>query len=440
MKFLHCKLIFLALQTIRASSKTLYCGTDIHPFVSCIAHPTGQKFGGYEKSIIQSVEGAGGSIEDIDYHFKCFDSFDDAFNATKNCSCDAMIGHITPTVRRKQIDNIQFTQPHLATSVATVVRRTNDKSMFKFLYPFETTLWITILFIPVVYALVFACSNILNRYLNGKFILNPPGRSLTAFVSEFFHTVFGAGELRDFESEDDPLGGFFFNINILAFSFFFLFITSVYTANLASLIISSSAALNIDDIEVLSSRPGLKILTNEIYIDFLMNQYNIRADPWTWLKNSTSYNEAVDMVANGTYDALISDRGTLLWAVRERKKCDVTLLPGSDLSYFSVSTAFSPCFDPDAIDKYNTHLFQVRDSGDIDRIGRTALGSLYYTSVGIASVDTYLNPACSDSDKIGLDDISGLLIVISVPLFFVAALPLMTSLFRKARRIEIPVS
>ena len=434
MKF---KFIFLTLQTFfqTSLSQTLYCGTDIQPFVRC---GVGEKFGGYEKSVIQSIEGAGGMIEGPDYEFKCFGSFNDAFNSTKNCSCDAMIGHITPTVKRKKFDKIQFSQPHLATSLATVVSRSADKNMFKFLYPFETTLWVTLLFVPIVYTTVLTSSNIINRYLNGKFIFNPPGRSPVVFLSEFFHSVFGDGKLRDFDS-DDTAGKFIFNVNVLSFSFFFLFITSVYTANLASIIIASSAALNIDDIENLA-KPGLKILTNEIYVDFLLNQYNIKADPWTWLENSTSYSKAVEMVGNGEYDALISDRGTLLWTIRSRGICDVTLLPGSDLSYFSVSTAFSPCFDPELVDAYNTQLFQVRDSGDIDRIGRTAIGPLYYTSVGIAGKDTYINPACEDSDQIGLDDISGLLIVISVPLFFIAVLPFFTILIKKTRRIEIPTA
>ena len=428
-------LFLLTLQTIAgtSSAKVLFCGVDIRPFVLC----KDGVFGGYEKGIIKSIESAGGSLDGIDYDFKCFDSFGDALNSTINCTCDAMIGHITPTVKRKVKDGIQFSQPHLATSVATVIRRGKKKNMFEFLKPFETTLWITILCIPIIYATIFAGTNFINRFLNGKFILSPPGGSIYVFISEFFHTIFGDGGLRDFKS-DDLVKKTIFNVNVLMFSFFFLFMTSVYTANLANLIISSSASLNIDDIEVLSTRSDLRILTNKIYTEFLLNQYNIEAEPWTWLTNSSSYIDAVERVATGEYDALISDRGTLLWTIRERNKCDVTLLPGSDLTYFSVSTGFSPCFDAKKIDKYNTQLFQARDRGDLDRIGRTALGQLYYKSVGIASYETYINPACEESEQIGLDDISGLIIVIAVPLGIAALLPFVVYIFKKMRKIQIP--
>jgi ABC-type amino acid transport substrate-binding protein len=428
-------LLLLTLQTIigAGSAKVLFCGTDIRPFVMC----KDGVFGGYEKSIIQSIESAGGFLDGIDYEFKCFESFGEAFNSTRNCTCDGLIGHITPTVKRKVSDGIQFSQPHLATSVATVIRRGKKKNMFDFLKPFETTLWLTIVCIPIIYATIFAGTNFINRFLNGKFILSPPGGSVFVFISEFFHTIFGGGALREFKS-DDILDKTIFNVNVLMFSFFFLFMTSVYTANLANLIISSSVSLNIDDIEVLSTRSDLRILTNTIYTEFLLNQYNIEAEPWTWLTNSSSYIDAVERVASGEYDALISDRGTLLWVIRERNKCDVTLLPGSDLTYFSVSTGFSPCFDAKKIDEYNTHLFQARDRGDLDRIGRTALGPLYYKSVGIASYDTYLNPACAESEQIGLDDISGLLIVIAVPLGIVAILPFAVHLVKKMRKIQIP--
>ena len=426
-------ILLLPSASVASGSKTIYCGADIQPFVSCQYG----KFAGYERAVIQTIEGGGGLLDGIDYDFQCFETFEGMFNATKNCSCDAMIGHITPTVRRKVVDGLQFAQPHLATSLATVVQRGSSKNMFSFLHPFETTLWVTILSIPFVYAFTFAFANLCNRWINKQFVFTPPGRDASVFVSEFLHTIFGGGNLREL-STNDFIGKVLFNVNILTFSFFFLFITSVYTANLANLIISSSAAINIDDIAALTSRPNLKILANEIYTDFLRNQYNIDAEPWTWLKNSSSVLDAVDKVGNGQYDALVSDRGALLWAIRQRNKCDTTLLPGSDLSYFSVSTAFSPCTGPEKVDAFSTRLLQAQDNGNIDRIGRTAIGSLYYTAAGVADYDTYLNPACQESDQIGLDDISGLLILISAPLALILLLPFLKKLAIVARRVEIP--
>jgi len=388
---------------------------------------------GFEPSVVNAIQTRRGFIDEINYRFICLGTIEQAYKRLMSCDCDAVIGNVTPTAERVRGMNITFSSPIMSSSLAVLTRTTTDKHFFSFLEPFETPVWIVIAVIPIFFSLLVFLFFIFHskRIAQRKKLDDPASErvpKMTKFNLEFVYSIFGVGELRQFIREDFGLGySSILNLTFVSFLFFFLFIISVYTANLASIIIANNYNYQIDDISFLSSNPKARVLSNNIYVDLLLDQYNIKADGWKWFQNTESVIEASRMVLNNSIDALISDRGLLLHGIRELDSCGVNLLPGSDVSYFGSAVAFSSCVPREDVDAFNFALLQIQGSGELDRIGRTSLSMLYYRTTGIASYETFVNPSCRPNSKIGLDDVYGLLvIVISPPILLLLTITVQT--------------
>ena len=166
----------------------------------------------------------------------------------------------------------------------------------------------------------------------------------------------------------------------------------------------------VKDIDSIVARPGLRILANEIYLQPLRSRYDIEADEWTWFKDTQSVVDAGNMVRNGTYDALITDRGILAWLSRQSDACDITLVPGSDIVYFGTSIAFSPCVNQSVVDDVNYRIVQIQSVGELERVARTSLSILFRQTLGING--DIANPACLPSSQIAVNEIYGIWLIL----------------------------
>jgi len=397
------------------------CTADIEPFVDC----SGGVASGYYVEVFRSIGFAMGWIENVQYTFDCLSSFNDVLDGLNTCDCDAAVGSITPTPSRVTIDGFKFSIPYLCSSLAVLTREEVAADPWSFFKPFSLGVWMLVLFTPIVLG---SCMTVLASIASrGGYDAGTAGtagmaeigvdwaKRLPVSVVETYNAILGHGNTGADElvlpgTTDRYAYQVLLRTLFTVYLFFALVVSALYAANLASLAIQRKLDPVVTDIESLVAKPGLKILTNPIYVQPLRSRYSIDAVPWTWFRNTTSAVEAAESVRNGTYDALISDRGILAWLSRQSETCEVTLVPKSDIVYFGTSIAFSPCVNQSVVDQINYRILEIQSSGELERVARTSLSILFTQTVGING--DIVNPACLPSSQITVDEIYGLWIIL----------------------------
>jgi ABC-type amino acid transport substrate-binding protein len=395
------------------------CTVDNEPFVDCSSGIAS----GYDVEVFRSIGFALGWIENVQYTFTCLPSFNDVLNGLKSCDCDAAIGSITPTPSRVTIDGFKFSIPYLCSSLAVLTREEVTADPWSFFKPFSLGVWMLVLFTPVAFGtFMTVLASIASRggYGTGTTDTAEIGidwaKRLPVSIVETYNAILGsantgADELILPGTTDRYAYQVLLRTLFMVYLFFALVISALYTANLASLAIQRKLDPVVTDVNSIVAKPGLKILTNPIYVQPLRSRYNIDAIPWTWFQNTTSAIEAADGVRNGTYDALISDRGILAWLSRQSETCEVTLVPKSDIVYFGTSIAFSPCVNQSIVDSVNYRILEIQSNGELERVARTSLSILFTQTVGING--DIVNPTCLPSSQITVDEIYGLWIILA---------------------------
>ena len=387
------------------------CTSDIEPFVSC-ANPADP--GGLDIEVFRAIAAVGNYDEGIHYSLVCAENFDDMLRRVENCECTVGIGSVTPTLERTMYNGIQFSLPYLPTSLALLTRTDATSNMWTFTEPFDLSVWILVFFTAGV---MFPLAQLLLRAIAGETVAECaralPDVSLRGMHAVLGNADTGAPELLPDEEDDTKLdrkGALVARALFVVYGFFCLVIGSLYTANLAAFATVSSLRPAVKSLGDLM-RPDVKILANEIYASALRGRYGISTVPWGKFDGSDSVVESVAMLETGSLDGIITDRGVLAWAAKRATQCTVSMVDHSSLKYFGISMAWSPCAPRSLVEEFDMNILRLSDNGELERITRGTLGSLFDVVVGCSTVAAA--ECTSGTNSVGLEHIAGLWIILA---------------------------
>ena len=83
----------------------------------------------------------------------------------------------------------------------------------------------------------------------------------------------------------------------------------------------------------------------------------------------------------------------------------------SSLKYFGISMAWSPCAPRSLVAEFDMNILRLSDNGELERITRGTLGSLFDVVVGCSTVAA--SECTSGTNSVGLEHIAGLWIILA---------------------------
>lgn len=411
------------------------CTTTILPFVDCNTDGPSNP-AGFDLELFREAASLSGFLENIHYSFKCVPSFSDVLEGVSTCKCDAGVGSITPTVDRSCIQNITFSSSYFPTSLGVLTKTTSNKNMFTFLRPFDTNLWVLIV---CTSALLVPLSLLLLRRLQISRNPYPYLRRMPYVIVDSVQAALGNAdtsttELQEDENEDsnNRLVSLATQLFFVIYAFWCLVIVSLFTANLAAFATLNILHPDIVSIDQLAYAPNTRIVSNDIYVGSLIGRYGIKAVAWDNFEGSTTVIDAANKVANGTLDAVITDRGLLAYALKTiADPCSLAFVTDTDLSFFGLSIAWSGCAPRELVDNWNIKLLQISETGEVERLARSALNDLFPLTLAGGAESSFCRG--QQRDSVQLTNVSGLWIFLAAGFaiaFALASIP-------RLRRIHI---
>lgn len=272
---------------------TVCVSSHSKPFTSCIKGDP-DSFGGIEVRIWREAAALSGFSENSAWTFACY-PFDAMIQslAGNSSECDVGIGAIAITEQRIR-QGLLFSWSYYSSSLAILVRNSSP-SGFLFFSTFSWNLWLAIFMTIIIVPLLLW---ILEMAGSGQFERWSP----MTFADSFRQSALAMMGTIDgsFLPKSQCL-----QIMLIPIAFMALVLTSVFTADLSSMltVARTSGIRHIGDI--ITGR-GIRVASN--YAPQLKDRFGIVASPLHSLEN------AVNRVVTGALDAVISDRLFLLRA------------------------------------------------------------------------------------------------------------------------------
>ena len=216
---------------------------------------------------------------------------------------DLGVGALTFSTSRALTSN--FTQFYFTSSLSIMVKRSvsNDSSsvMWRFMQPFQWSVWLTLLGMFLLSMLVMKWLGLIGDYVGGLFL---------SFATFFFMN----------ENRLVQMGNPFGRIYISTLCFVVLVIVSSYTANMVSFLTSDPLTTS-SDITGLTSLRGRNVSARQ----YTSNWRQLTVAGMRKLVPVEGVDEALKLLRSGSVAAYIADSPYLEWI--SRTECDVAILP-----------------------------------------------------------------------------------------------------------------
>lgn len=301
-------------------------------------------------------------------------------DALKNCDCDVGIGGFTvETLALLEGTNVSLSYPYQPTAYAVI--RTTDQTrdtIWGLFRPFTPGLWILVIFTPFMLAVFMTFfAWIISKYKKTSFSFSVlPQYSFQNTLS--FLNDYTRVEYLDWDGNMPYMFGLkcLLQNMLVAFAFLCLIVTSVYTAQLTNIIISSamlSESLTFE--EVVRSTEKL-VIPNELS-PYFETRFNSRYEQW--VSNSTpDFLDQVERVRSGEIDGLVAMVGPSLWALETNNRdCTLTVNGNSYKLVTGHAFLYSTCVKPDFINRRDTIIRDVTQRGVTDSILGSILGNYF---------------------------------------------------------------
>jgi hypothetical protein len=358
------------------SSQIRYCAYDTKPYITC--PETGQPFG-FGVTVASTIE----STIQGDISFTCLASRQDVLDALKNCDCDVGIGGFTvETLAILKGTNVSLSYPYQPTAYA-IIRRTEHTggTIWGMFRPFTPGLWILVIFTPFMLAVFMTFfAWIISKYKKTSFSLSVlPQYSFQNTLS--FLNDYTTVEYLDWDGNMPYMFGLKCLLQgmLVAFAFLCLIVTSVYTAQLTNIIISStilSESLTFE--EVVRSTEKL-VIPNELS-SYFETRFNSRYGQW--VPNSTAdFLDQVERVRSGEIDGLVAMVGPSLWTLETNNRdCTLTVNRNSYKLVTGHSFVYSTCVNQDFINQRDMIIRDVTQRGITELQTGSILGKYFVSN------------------------------------------------------------
>jgi ABC-type amino acid transport substrate-binding protein len=310
------------------------------------------------------------------------------------CACASGAFALTSTRMRT---GVRFSYPYYRTGLGVVIK-TGGKliDIWAFFRPFTVELWISFLItIVVVPLLAFVTEQLMLRgvlFINMDTLKEAHQATYNSILAVFNLKVYN---VKSFASQ----------LTIVVFCFLVMITMATYVANLA-------AALAIVGFDIryshITSLRGRAVASHSSYSSILMSAYGIPAK-YLDFDGMDTWVDVNRALVNGTLDAYVMDLPEIgYYIMNHNDNCAVRLLPekyGSlDFGYL-----FHKDFPSDALDTFNTALFDTIENNQVEE-----MGNKYLLFLGALSKCTH----ASDTDAVQFMQLAGLWILQGAALGF----------------------
>lgn len=355
-----------------------YCTYETQPYTTCSDDGTVYGIG---STIMNTVETFGGNFQ-TKYTVTCLSSRTEVIEKLKSCECDAAFGDFTMnTLSTVRGSDIKTSLPFHPTVYAVIQRSAERKTtMWGIFKPFTTQLWFLVLFTPLALA---ACmtyfSWAISRYKKTRFSWSVLPQYLFQNAMSFLND-YTKIEYMDWHGKQPYMYILKFSLQtmLVSYAFLCLVVTSVYTAELTSIILARDMLQEKLSFSDIVKRESSVVVPVDLE-DYFKIRYNVIAD--IWVPDSTqNLSTEVDRLRSGDSDALVVSVGQALWTLdTQNRDCKLSVNVGAYQPVSGFGFLFSPCVNSSSIDARNKIITELGQRGILEAQSETTLGDYYVT-------------------------------------------------------------